>query len=106
MGFIDSYKHLEKLCGEIMNDEKKVTAYINEMRKILDGSYFVEEWDEDLNKLKKYRDIRNKIVHDPECMEDNMSKPEDVYWLEDFYSRIINQQNLLSLYYKNSRFAY
>ena len=31
MGFIDSYKHLEKLCGEILNDERKVSAYIDEM---------------------------------------------------------------------------
>lgn len=71
MGFIDSYKHLEKLCGEIMNDEKKVTAYIDEMSNIHDGSRFVEDWDEDLKRLKRYRYIRNKIVHEPECTEDN-----------------------------------
>ena len=30
--FIDAYKRLEKLCGEIMNDEHRVTAYIDEMK--------------------------------------------------------------------------
>ena len=27
MGFIDSYKHLEKLCGEVLNDDRRVSAY-------------------------------------------------------------------------------
>lgn len=65
MGFIDSYKQLEKLCGEIMGDERRVSAYIDEMTRIPNGSYYVKEWEEDLKKLKRYRWIRNKIVHDP-----------------------------------------
>ncbi|MFR3416709.1 MAG: DUF6548 family protein [Christensenellales bacterium] len=28
---MNSYKHLEKLCGEIMRDERRVSAYIDEM---------------------------------------------------------------------------
>lgn len=28
MGFNDSYKHLEKLCGEVLNDDRRVSAYI------------------------------------------------------------------------------
>lgn len=31
MSFMNSYKHLEKLCGEIMRDERRVSAYIDEM---------------------------------------------------------------------------
>ena len=30
MGFIDSYKHLEKLCGEIYGEDGRVKAYIEE----------------------------------------------------------------------------
>ena len=33
MGFLDSYKRLEKLCGEVMNDDRRITAYIEEMNK-------------------------------------------------------------------------
>lgn len=54
MGFIDSYKHLEKLCGEVMNDDRKVTAYIEEMQKTPSGSYYVRSWDDDLKNLKHY----------------------------------------------------
>ena len=31
MGFIESYKHLEKLCGEVLNDDRRISAYIDEM---------------------------------------------------------------------------
>ena len=31
MGFIDSYKRLEKLCGDVMGCDRPVTAYIDEM---------------------------------------------------------------------------
>ena len=33
MSFTESYKQLEKLCGEIMNDDRRVSAYIDEMIK-------------------------------------------------------------------------
>lgn len=55
MGFLDSYKHLEKICGEIMKDERKVSAYIEEMQRIFDGPYYVKSWNEDLKQLKHYR---------------------------------------------------
>ena len=29
MGFIESYKRLEKLCGDLLNDDRRVSAYID-----------------------------------------------------------------------------
>ena len=52
MGFIESYKHLEKLCGEIFNDDRRISAYIDEMINTPRGSYLVRGWDDDLKKLK------------------------------------------------------
>ena len=100
MGFIDSYKHLEKLCGEILNDDRRVSAYIDEMLRTPRGSYHVASWDKDLKNLKHYRWVRNQISHEPGCTEQNMCKPEDALWLDEFYSRIMNQTDPLSLYYK------
>lgn len=100
MGFIDSYKRLKKLCGEILNDERKVSAYIDEMKNTPRGSYLVTGWDADLKKLKHYRWVRNQIVHEPGCTEENMCRPEDALWLDNFYSRIMNQSDPLALYYK------
>ena len=100
MGFIDSYKHLEKLCGEVLNDDRRVSAYIDEMISTPEGSYYVGTWDEDLNNLKHYRWVRNQISHEPGCSEQNMCDPEDELWLEEFYLRIMNQTDPLALYRK------
>ncbi len=98
MSFMDSYKHLDKICREIFNETKGVTAYINEMLNISDGKCYVSCWEDDLKNLKYYRFIRNRITHDVACTEDNMCSLEDVAWLDNFYSRIMNQSDPLSLY--------
>lgn len=103
MGFIDSYKHLEKLCGEIMNDDRRISAYIDEMLNTPSGSYYVRSWDSDLKNLKHYRWVRNQISHEPGCTEQNMCDSEDILWLEDFYARIMNQTDPISLYYQATR---
>ena len=60
MGFIEAYKRLEKLCGEILNDDRRISAYIDEMVNAPRGSYLVSGWDDDLKKLKHYRWVRNQ----------------------------------------------
>ena len=100
MGFVESYKHLEKLCGEVLNNEKKVSAYIDAMVEIADGALRVPGWDDDLKQLKHYRWTRNKIAHEPNCTEENMCKPADVKWVDGFYDRIMQQTDPLALYRK------
>ncbi len=100
MSFIESYKHLEKICGEILNDDRRVSAYIDEMINTPRGAFYVLSWNEDLKKLKHYRWVRNRIAHEPGCNEENMCDPSDVLWLDDFYSRIMNQTDPLALYRK------
>lgn len=103
MSFIDSYKHLEKLCGDMLSDTHGVSTYIDEMINKPRGSYLVRGWDEDLKQLKRYRWVRNQIVHEPDCSEENMCDPEDADWLDDFYDRIMNQTDPLALYHKATR---
>ena len=100
MSFIDSYKHLEKLCGEILNDDRRLSAYIDEMINTPNGNHYVRNWDDDLKTLKHYRWVRNQISHEPGCNESNMCDPEDELWLNHFYSRIMNQTDPLSMYRK------
>ena len=103
MGFIESYKHLEKLCGEVLNDDRRISAYIDEMINTPRGSYLVRGWDDDLKQLKHYRWVRNQIAHEPDCTEQNMCEPFDTVWLDDFYSRIMNQTDPLALYSKATK---
>ena len=83
MGFIESYKHLEKLCGEVLNDDRRISAYIDEMINTPRGSYLVKGWDDDLKQLKHYRWVRNQIAHEPDCTEQNMCEPCDTVWSGD-----------------------
>ena len=100
MGFMDSYKRLEKLCGEVMDDDRRVSAYIDAMVNTARGADLVKGWEEDLKLLKHYRWMRNQIAHNPDCTEKNMCKPSDMQWIDDFYSRIMKQTDPLALYRK------
>ena len=64
------------------------------------GSYLVRGWDDDLKQLKHYRWVRNQIVHEPDCSEDNMCDVGDAEWIDTFYSRIMNQTDPLAMYRK------
>ena len=103
MGFIESYKHLEKLCGEVLNDNRRISAYIYEMENTPRGSSLVRGWDYDLKQLNHYRWVRNQIAHEPDCTEQNMCDESDAVWLDNFYSRIMNQTDPLALYYKATK---
>lgn len=100
MQFIESYKHLEKLCSELLDSDRRISAYIDEMLNTPRGAYLVKGWDDDLKRLKHYRWVRNKITHEPGCTEQNMCKPGDAAWIDAFCSRIVNQKDPLSLFYK------
>ncbi len=103
MGFIDSYKRLEKLCNEIYGDNHGLSSYIDEMINDPIGSYYVSGWNENLKQLKHYRWMRIQIVHEPDCTEGNMCELEDVLWLDNFHSHIMNQTDPLALYHKATR---
>ena len=100
MDFLEAYKRLEKLCGEIMNDDRKVSAYIENMENMPQGPHLVLGWENDLKKLKHYRWVRNQIAHDPNCSEENMCNSNDVQWIVDFHSRIMTQTDPLTMYRK------
>lgn len=100
MSFIDSYKRLEKLCSEIYDDNHGVSSYIEEMINNPIGSRYVHGWDEDLKKLKHYRWVRNQIVHEPNCSEENMCEYGDAEWIDNFRSRIMSGADPLAQYRK------
>ncbi len=103
MGFIDSYKHLEKLCGDMLQTQHGISAYIDDMGNTPKGSYLVQGWDEDFKRLKHYRWIRNQIAHEPNCTEENMCEYVDAQWIDDFYDRIMNQSDPLAMYRKATK---
>lgn len=103
MSFIDSYKRLEKLCNEMYGANYGLSAYIDDMLNNPAGAKYIEDWNQTLKQLKHYRWIRNQIVHEPNCNEENMCAPDDSLWLDKFYSRILASNDPLSLYRKSGK---
>lgn len=100
MGFMDSYKKLDRLCSDVYGYRNGLSAYIESMKRINDGAYHTEGWKEDLKQLKHYRWIRNRIAHDPGCTEKTMCRRGDEEWLEDFYIRVKSHEDPLAVYYE------
>lgn len=98
MGFIEEYKRLERLCGDIMGAERGISAYIDAMVAAPQGAFLVSGWDEDLKQLKHYRWVRNRIAHEPGCTEQNMTTPGDTAWIGRFYRRMQNRTDPLAAY--------
>lgn len=100
MSFLQCYKRLDNLCKDICGSETGVTSYIESMERIPAGAYRVAGWHDDYRQLNHYRYIRNKIVHDNDADEDTLCSATDIDWIENFYWRIMNGQDPLTLYRK------
>lgn len=96
--FMESYKHLDKICREIFNSEKGVTTYIDAMKEINDGNRYVPLWNETLYKLKHYRYIRNNYVHEVGTSQYDICTADDIEWLNNFYKEIIQTTDPLAQY--------
>lgn len=104
MGFMTSYKRLDKLCRDM--NGVGITGYISDMQNEPNGAYFIPEWKSVYNKLKRYRHIRNQIAHESYANEENMSSKEDELWLDNFYNQIIKQADPLASLFKISKSSY
>ena len=98
MGFLQAYKRLDNLCRDM--NGKGVTGYIEDMQSLSHGAHYVPGWTRDYAQLKRYRYIRNQIVHENYADEDNMCSDSDVEWIEEFHQRILVQEDPLACYYK------
>ena len=81
--FMESYKHLDKICKEIFNSEKGVTTYIDTMKEVNDGNRYVPLWNKTLYKLKHYRHIRNNYVHEVGTSQYDICTRDDIEWLNN-----------------------
>ena len=92
--FFEAYKHLDKLCGEILNCDNGVSEYISEMETTPQGQYKAASWSSDYKSLKHIRWVRNQIAHSTsDCVYSNY---EDLEVTESFYDRIMNQEDPLA----------
>lgn len=96
--FLDSYKHLDKLCREMYGTNGGVSAYIEDMEN-KNSPYNDVDWKTTYAMLKKLRWIRNRLVHDSDIsIEDDFCSEEQVTWLNMFYERIMATDDPLARY--------
>ena len=101
--FIGSYKLLDSLLKDMYRSEKGVSDYINYMAEIENGSAFVDDWDLNLEQLKRLRRIRNRLCHEVGSFEENLCNESDIRWLDNFRESLINQTDPLALYEKHMK---
>lgn len=102
--FLEEYKHLDKLCSELYDGEPGVTSYINDMKSVdWDNARRVPNWKTDLSNLIRLRHIRNHLAHTEGSFDEKLCTTEDVNWLKDFRSRILEQGDPLAMLRKCSK---
>ena len=102
--FLEEYKQLDKLCGELYDGQPGVTSYINDMKNVdWNDVHEISNWKADLNDLKRLRHIRNHLAHTEGAFNENLCTSEDVNWVKDFRNRILRQTDPLALLAKHSK---
>ena len=89
MEFMNEYKRLDNLCKDVFRSDAGVSRYIEAMNSYWNNEYSVNGWTSDLNNLKRYRHIRNRIVHENDIKAADLCDENDAMWIAEFYDRII-----------------
>lgn len=96
--FLEEFKCLEQLCNDCFGVRNGVSTYIDEMESCSQFyTYKISEWRNDLHRLRKLRHIRNKLTHEVGTLDMNLCDVDDILWLKNFYNRIIEQNDPLSI---------
>ncbi len=98
MSFMRSYKRLDNLCKDLLDSDKGVSSYIEEMENKTYNTFKPANWNSDYYNLKRYRHIRNQIAHDTYAEEEDLCNRGDIIWIEDFHIRILNSEDPLAQY--------
>ena len=102
--FFEEYKHLDKLCGDMYSCRNGISEYIDQMDiKSYKGSPLIPSWNSDYKMLKHIRWVRNQIAHDSGSYQ--VSEPEDLEFVRNFYDRIFSRQDPLTLLRKEEEKA-
>ena len=98
MNYMNEYKRLDNLLKE--KSYNGISEYIKEIEKIIKKENSPSKLDNEYNKLKHYRWVRNKIAHEADIKESDLYTDEDIKWLKSFYNKISKEKDQLSIYKK------
>lgn len=93
--FLESFKHLDRLCGDMFSCQNGVSEYISQMEQApFSAKISIPNWASDYQLLKHLRWINNRIKHDntdSDCTEADLDD------LDDFYHLIMDRKDPLAL---------
>ena len=88
--FLEAYKDLDDLCGQLLSCTSGVDEYLKQMEEAAPRArHKIGDWESDCEALKEYQEIRNRLVHEPGSFSLPLVAEEDVTWLSDFRARIL-----------------
>lgn len=94
--FLDKYKELDRLCGNLFNVKNGVGEYIATMEKCEKaGMDKIPNWRNNYKSLKHLRWIRNKIAHE----EESPCTKKDLEDLKLFIKMVKSEKDPISLLY-------
>lgn len=101
--FFEEYKHLDKLCSELYQEQHGISHYICDMKSTPSNAYqHIPGWKEDLEKLIRLRHIRNYLAHTANAFDEEVCTHEDIEWSHEFRRRILKQSDPMSLLHQYS----
>lgn len=105
LDFLEAYKSLDEICKQILSSNRGISQYIDEMDETGQMNIVVPQWKEDFNQLKRMRRIRNQLVHEVNSFDYCNVEQEDIEWLCNFRSRILERKDPFALLHnrKNER---
>ena len=97
----DEYKRLDAVCRDIFSCQYGVSEYISQMERAAPWiRTYIPCWDEDYRTLKRLRWLRNRIAHETSSTDCDIN---DIERFEDFYNRLLIQQDPLAVLEKSER---
>lgn len=100
--FFDEYTRLDNLCRDLYRTDAGVTSYIENMKSTpWREAHNVRGWEDDLKQLHHLRHIRNHLAHTPGAFCQAFCTQEDIYWVDNFYQRLLSRTDPIALLQKS-----
>ena len=108
--FLDAFISMDNACKSALQSNKSlenmsfggnggVTVYINKLVELR----FAPERSEVLPKLVRYRNIRNRLVHEKNASKVLEVSKKDINWINKFEKRLKKGRDPISTYLRNER---
>ena len=100
---MEEYKALDGFCAQAYGVEHGVTNYIETMKGVSPPETLkVQGWKENLDRLQKYRKIRNILVHEEGSLERDLLTMDDIKWIQNFHQKLLHTTDPLAILYKKN----